>query len=189
MFALPPQLYPQDLVDFHNYFRLLDDVFHKWLENLDIEPFHNMINNLDPDLKFTLENPSKSLNFLDINQSFNYLTYTSCYPPHTKKNIPLSLAKRIVSIVCNNKEDRLKELKEHLLDRKHPQHIIDYSFTKIFLPKFQTQKTIMLHLSTPTIILISKNSIDALRELKAEDSKPAFEKKVLLSTKKQPPNF
>ena len=47
----------------------------------------------------------------------------------------------------------------------------------------------MLHLSTPTILLISKNSIDALRELKAEDSKPAFEKKVLLSTKKQPPDF
>ena len=26
-----------------------------------------MINNLDPDLKFTFENPSKSLNFLHIN--------------------------------------------------------------------------------------------------------------------------
>ena len=27
---------------------------------------------------------------------------------------------------------QLKELKEHLLDRKHPQQFIDYSFTKIF---------------------------------------------------------
>ena len=33
----------------------------------------------------------------------------------------------------------LKALKEHLIDRKHPQHIIDCSFTKIFQPKFQTE--------------------------------------------------
>ena len=51
----------------------------------------------------------------------------------------LSLAKRIVSIVTNNRENRLKELKEHLRERKHPQHIIDYSFRKIFRPKFQTE--------------------------------------------------
>ena len=87
-----------------------------------------MINNLDPDLKFIFENPSKSLNFLDINlqivennlafdiyykatNSFNYLTYTSCHPPHTKNNILLSLAKCIISIVTNIRENRLKEFK------------------------------------------------------------------------------
>ena len=69
MFALLPQLYPQDFVDFfiRNYFRFLDDVFHKWLDNFDIEPFYSMINNFDLDLKFIFENLSKSLNFLDIN--------------------------------------------------------------------------------------------------------------------------
>ena len=69
MFALLPQLYAQDFVDFfiHNYFRFLDNVFRKWLDNSDIESFYSMINNLDPDLKFIFENPSKSLNFLDIN--------------------------------------------------------------------------------------------------------------------------
>ena len=73
-----------------------------------------------------------------INQhdSFKYLTYTSCHPPHTKNNIWLPLAKRIASIVTDNRQDRLKELKEHLTDRNHPQHIIDYSFTEIFPPKF-----------------------------------------------------
>ena len=145
------------MVDFfiQNYFRFLDDVFLKWLNNFDIEPFYSMINNLNPDLKFIFENPSKSLNFLHINirivennllfdihykptNSFNYLTYTSCHPPHTKNNISLSLTKRIVSTVTNNREKQRKELKEHLLDRKHPQHIIDYSFTKVFQPKFQT---------------------------------------------------
>ena len=144
MFALIPQLYQQDFVDFliHNYFRFLDNIFHKRLENFDTEPLHNMINNLDPDLKFIFENLSKSLNLLDMNlqiveynlvfniyykptNSFNYLTYTSCHPPHTKNNISLSLAKRIVAIVTNNRENRFKELKEQLLDKKHPQHTID----------------------------------------------------------------
>ena len=59
MFALLPQLCPQDFVDFfiRNYFRFLDDVFHKWLDNFDIEPFYSMINkNLDPDLKLIFGN-------------------------------------------------------------------------------------------------------------------------------------
>ena len=87
-----------------------------------------MFNNLDPDLKLIFENPSKSLSFLDINpqivennlvfyiyyiptNSFNYLTYTSCHPSHTKNNISLPLAKGIVSIVTNNRENQSKELK------------------------------------------------------------------------------
>ena len=94
-------------------------MFHKWLDNFDIEPFYRIINDLDPDLKIIFENPYKSLNFLDINirivennlvfhiqskptNSFNYLTYTSCHPPPTKNNISLSLAKSVVSIVTNN---------------------------------------------------------------------------------------
>ena len=109
-FALFPQSYPEDFIYFflRNIFWILDNVFHKWLENFDIEPFYNMINNLDLDLKLIVKNPSKSLNFLDINlqivfdiyykpaNSFHCLTYTSCYPLHTKNNKSLSLAKRIV---------------------------------------------------------------------------------------------
>ena len=59
MFALLPQLYPQDFIKIFipSYFRFLDYVFNKWLENFDTEPFWNMINNLDPNLKFNFENP------------------------------------------------------------------------------------------------------------------------------------
>ena len=114
-FALLPQSYPEDFIYFflRNIFWILDNVFHKRLENFDIEPFYNMINNLDLDLKLIVKNPSKSLNFLDINlqivenntafdiyykpaNSFHCLTYTSCYPLHTKNNKSRSLAKRIV---------------------------------------------------------------------------------------------
>ena len=68
LFALLPQVYPQDFVDFllQNYFRFLDDIFHKRLENFDIKQFYDLINSLDEDLKFIFENPSRTLNFLDI---------------------------------------------------------------------------------------------------------------------------
>ena len=49
-----------------NYFSFLDDIFHKWLENFDIKQFYDLINSLDEDLKFIFENPSRTLNFLDI---------------------------------------------------------------------------------------------------------------------------
>ena len=102
------------------------------------------------------QKPCKSLNFLGINirivennlvfdihykptNSFNYLSYTNCHRTHTKNNILLLLAKRIVSIVTNNRENRSKKLKEHLLDRKHPQRITEDSFTKTFSPNVQTE--------------------------------------------------
>ena len=50
MFALLPQIYPRDFVDYfaRNYVRFLDDIFHTWLINFDIEPFYKLINELDP---------------------------------------------------------------------------------------------------------------------------------------------
>ena len=50
-----------------NYFQFLDGLFHKWLNNFDSESFDSTINNLDPDLKIIFANPSKSLQFIDIN--------------------------------------------------------------------------------------------------------------------------
>ena len=87
-------------------------------------------NGFDEDLKFIFENPSRTLNFLDIQLKivnstlvfdiyykptnyFNYLTYSSSHPNHTKNNIELSLAEPIINIVTGNKEKRLSELKNH----------------------------------------------------------------------------
>ena len=57
MFTLLPQLYLQDFVDFfiRNHFQFLEDVFHKCLDNSDIQPFYSAINSLDHDLKFIFE--------------------------------------------------------------------------------------------------------------------------------------
>ena len=95
---------------------------------------------------------SKNLNFFDITlkiinnkfhfdvyhkptNSFSYLHHKSYHPPHTKNNIALSLTRRIVRIVTGNTNNRFRELKGHLLKRKHPEKIIDYSFTKLFQPR------------------------------------------------------
>ena len=211
MFALLPQLYQQDFVDLfiQNYFRFLGDVFHKWLDNFDVELFYSIINNLDPDLKFVFENSSKSLNFLDINiqivennlvfdihykptNSFNYLIYTSCHPPHTKNNILLSLAKRIVSIITNIRENRLKELKEHLLGRKNPQHIIDYSFTKIFQPRFQTENNDSITFIRAYNLkhnINFKKIHDCLDKIKNKGLETCFRKKKVLLSTRQPSNL
>ena len=54
LFAFLDQLYPQDFVEFflQNYFRFLDDIFHKLLENFDIKQFYDLINSLYGDLQF-----------------------------------------------------------------------------------------------------------------------------------------
>ena len=52
-----------------------------------------------------------------------------------KINIALSLARFIVRIVTDNKNNRLKELNGHLLKRKLPKKLIDYSFKKLFHPR------------------------------------------------------
>ena len=154
MFALLPPIYPRDSVDYfvHNYFRFLDNIFHIRLIDFDIEPFYKLINELDPDLNFIFEKLTTDINFLDINikivdnqlhfdiyhkptNSFSYLKYNSCHPSHTKNNILLSLAKRIKRIVANNRDYRLEELRQNLLKRKHPEKMVNYSFTKSFQPK------------------------------------------------------
>ena len=56
MFAILPQIYPKDFVDFFisNYFQFLD-VFHKWLIQFNIQDFYKIMNELDPDLQFIFE--------------------------------------------------------------------------------------------------------------------------------------
>ena len=110
------------------------------------------MNELDPDLQFIFKELTKNINFLDINlkiinnklyfdvyhkpkNSFSYVHYKSSHPPHTKNNITLSLARRILLIVTNNKDNLLQERKGHLPKRKHREKLIDYFFTILFQPR------------------------------------------------------
>ena len=92
------------------------------------------MNELDPDLQFIFKELTKNINFLDINlkinnklhfdvyhkptNSFSYLHYKSCHPPHTKNNIALSLAKRFVRIVTDYTNNRFQEPKRSLTKEK-----------------------------------------------------------------------
>ena len=167
MFSLLPSLYPDDIVDFiiRNYFRFLDDIFYKWVSDFDVTKFYEVFASLDENLKFIFSNLSSQVNFLDINfsikdnelimdiyhkptDSFNFLNYQSCHPRHTRDNIALSLAKRIIRIVNKDREARLTELKEHLLLREHPNSVINYAFSKVFQPKMHKKDDVIVFSTT-----------------------------------------
>ena len=212
LFALLPQIYTQDFVDFllRNYVRFLDDIFHEWLENFDIKQFYDLINSLDEDLKFIFENPSRILNFLDIQlkivsntlvfdiyykptNSTNYLTYSSCYPSHTKNSIALSLAKRIINIVTDNREKRLSELKKHLIERNHPPETINYTFTKCFQPKLDKnkdlEKIIFTRTFNPNHVINLNKFTCSLENIRSNELKQCFQNKTVQLATRQPKNL
>ena len=161
MFTRLPDIYPLYFVDYftRSYFRLLDDVFHKWLEQFNIEDFGKILNDLDPDLTFLLDQIATSVHYLDVQVSiednelkfdmyykptnaFTYLKFSSCHPSHTRNNIAGSLARRIIQIVSkeSNRNNRLMELSNHLLQRSHPIENIDCSFSKVMQPHNQQRE-------------------------------------------------
>ena len=168
------------------------------------------MNNLHPDLKFIFENLSHSVNFLDINiniknnqllfdiyykptNSFSYLKYSSCHPKHTKDNISLSLAKRIIQIVSEDPNKRLLELKEHLITCGHSKNIINYNFTKIFSPSNKPHKE---NTNIPFITTHNPNNkfnknkfINCMKNIQHPNMKSAFKEKNILMTTRQPPNL
>ena len=102
-------------------------------KNVNIDVFRELLNEIHPSLKFTVEKRKNNceqnfdtfvqvLNFLDVfiilhqdgrleidifykkNSSHDYLNYFSPHPEHTKQNIPYSLAKRIIVFVFDEKK-------------------------------------------------------------------------------------
>ena len=211
LFALLPQIYLQDFADFllRNYFRFLDDIFHKWFENFNIKQFYDFINSLDEDLKFIFENQRRTLNYLDIKlkivnstlvfdiyykptHSFNYLTYSSCHPSNTKNNVALSLAKRIINIATNSRETRLSELQKHLIKRNHPSEIIDYTFTKCFQPKLDKnkdlEKTIFTRPFNPNHVINLDKLTYSPENIRSNELKQCFQNKTVQLATRQPKN-
>ena len=136
--------------------RFLDDVIMVWrgsTENLHL--FLKDLNNVHPSIKFTLSHTnssdsscdcpiSSSIPFLDTSCSISdtgkiitdlykketdrnqYLLTSSCHPASVTKNIPFSLALKIVRIctLSEAREKRFSELKEMLLERNYSSNII-----------------------------------------------------------------
>jgi len=115
--------------------RYLDDCFLFWIKSInEIHSFHSILNNLHPDIKFTIDISNCKLPFLDIlvikkqthiitdiyyksTDSRQYLSFKSCHNKHTQINIPYTLAKRICTIVSDH-ELKLKRLLHIILKIK-----------------------------------------------------------------------
>ena len=134
----------------HKWKRYLDDCFIIWdLGEDKLNTFINIINNLNPHLKFTIEKNDHNIAFLDImviktgtnietdifykpTDTHQYLHFHSCHPRHTKRSIPYNLARRICTIVSNRvrAKARLEELKKQLILRKYPLKLINDGISK-----------------------------------------------------------
>ena len=191
-----PRFYPQDFVQhiIECYFRFLDDVSYEWLEEFDVKPFQDSCNEMDQNLVFIFAELSKEQNYLDINvkveghelkldiykkptDSFNYLHYGSCHPDHTKDNIALSLAKRIIRIASHDPGPKLQDLKNNLILRGHPESKIKEAFSKVFSPKKRdkAEDTIVFTCThNPSESFVRKDITGIFNDMKGDQMKKAF---------------
>ena len=123
----------------------------------------------------------------------NYLTYSSCHPSHTKNNITLSLAKRIINTINDNTEKRLSELKKHLLERNHPPETIDYTFTKCFQQKLgkneDFEKIIFTRTFNPNHVINLNKFTRSLENKRSNELKQCFQNKTVQLATRQPKNL
>lgn len=130
--------------------RYLDDCFIVWNSgDNNLSVFKNILNELNPDIKFTADESLNRISFLDIlltkqdevimtdvyykpTDTHQYLHFNSCHPRHTKRAIPYNLSRRICTIVNDEsvKIQRLQELKKYLKKQSYPDKIIDDAIEK-----------------------------------------------------------
>lgn len=130
--------------------RFLDDCFIVWSEDMDrLTIFYELLNELNPSIKFTMEINDNKLPFLDVlvikedtkistdvyykpTDTHQYLHFGSCHPHHTKTAIPYNLARRICTIVSDQttRDIRLRELKSYLQKQGYPEKLIENGIEK-----------------------------------------------------------
>lgn len=118
-----------------NWNRYLDDCFIVWNSgDNNLKTFKEILNELNPDIKFTAEESLDRISYLDIlltkqdevimtdifyktTDTHQYLHFNSCHPRHTKRAIPYNLARKICTIVNSEtvKIQRLHQLKQFLM--------------------------------------------------------------------------
>ena len=210
-------LYPPDYAEYIicAWKRYIDDCFIIWNNRYEFQPFYLMISNLDRTIKFTKEDDTKELPFLDITviknhdnsittdifykktNSHRYLDFRSCHRHHTKVNVPYNLAQRICKIVSDNtrREYRLQELKGFLLSCYYPQRLIDPAIrnakernnsTILNLPKQDIIPLVITHNPNHAINFSSIKS--RINSVECPRLQRAFKNKPLLSTR-QPANL
>ena len=203
-----------------NWKRFLDDCFILWLKTKnELCTFHQKINSLHPDIKFTMEFDEKVLPFLDILVQKNnnkietdiysketdtkqYLTFNSCHPRHITRNIPYNLARRICTIVSNEEKKilRLKELKQTLINRNYPKNLINNSIKEALKIPRETLLSVNEKNRTeilPYVSTFNPKNTEAFKIIKnnlptlLEDKtmSKALKDITIIKSKRQPPNL
>jgi desmoglein 4 len=203
------------------YKRFIDDIliFWKGSEEKFLE-FMSQINTLHPTIKFTHEfdKKNKSTTYLDTTiqikegkiitdlyrketDRIQYLLPNSCHPAHICKNVPYSLALRLVRI-CSEKvtlDKRLVELENMLLSRKYNKNVVKNALNKAreikredALEKVKKKKNdrvilaVQYHPKLPSISkIIVKHWRTMTRDIEAKDTFP----KPPMVAYRQPPNL
>ena len=148
-----------------NWDRFLDDCFVIVpKDKIDPHDLLNILNSINPFIKFTMEVSENTIPFLDISvnkdqdniwmdiyskptDSKRYVPFDSCHPKHCLKNIPYCLARRICMIVeCNKiKLERLSELKLILETQNYPKTLISNGIERALKSpqqELRTEKTV-----------------------------------------------
>ena len=135
------------------YNRFMDDGFLIWPRHLDINIFIAILNNLHPNIKYTIEmgkctGDKQELVMLDIlvilhskkrieteihykeTNTFRYLDYYSHHPEHIKQNIPYNLAKRIIVFTSDPQKEKshLEQMYNHLVNCRYPKDLVKKGF-------------------------------------------------------------
>ena len=212
MFERLPEIFPQDFVDFfiRNYFRFIDDVIHKWLLGFDIEKFGEILNSLDEDLTWELEQIAKRVHYLDVytrittegivfdiyykpTNAHTYLKHNSCHPRHTIDNLAGSLATRIINLVTENQDVRLKELTNHMVARGHPLKKVENSIAKILRQEHRDQNAgepiVFTRTFSPRLVIDLQKIKHSISNLQSSEMKNAFRNKWVLMSTRQPQNL
>ena len=132
------------------WLRYIDDIFLIWTHGQEeLDRFITLCNSRHATIKFTSEQSSESISFLDVMVSLSeghlqtdlytkptdthqYLEWSSCHPKHTKHSLPYGLAFRLRRI-CSTDEalhTRVSQLKQHLRSRGYPANVINKQVQK-----------------------------------------------------------
>ena len=132
------------------FLRYVDDGFIFWPASLDINIFIGILNQLHPNIKYTVERGSVTINgetivFLDIRvtlhnrkrietelfykvtNNHHYLEYDSFHAKHVKDNIPYSFFKKILVFTSDSKKEaaEIERMKYWLYNSGYPKYIVD----------------------------------------------------------------
>ncbi|CAJ0940771.1 unnamed protein product [Ranitomeya imitator] len=148
-FVYPDTLFQQHALLWYCY---IDDIFCIWQgDHTSLTTFHNTINEIRPELKFSISHHMEAITFLDtkvckdVHGSLttdiytkptdcnNLLLYNSCHPKSTRNSLPRSQFKRVSRIVSipTVRQTRLHEMSKKFEDRAYPCTLLNTEMTKV----------------------------------------------------------